>query len=174
LRSSSPAFAASYQLKESEEIPEYEIEIQYDGSLPMGKFSERLTILTDNPEHQELQLLLRGKVVGTIRIVPDAVSLGVIKDDTLPTRTLRVYSSKNEDFEITGIEVHSNRSKTDEKPIDTFIVAEYEKQGNSNRYQLKVGLKEKPALGAFSAKLLVKTNVPGEESIEIPIYGHIR
>jgi hypothetical protein len=104
LKLSSPAFGASVRPKTDVEFPGYDIELTYNGELPVGNFKETLTILTDNALYPRLEVGLRGKVVGSVRVVPDTVSLGIVKDDVLPTRTIRVYVTDREDFKITGME----------------------------------------------------------------------
>lgn len=160
---SSSAFTASKRPRDNAESPGYQIDIAYDGSLPVGTFNERLTILTDNPDSPKVQVSLRGKVVGSVRVVPNTVTLGVIKGDTLPTRTIHVSAASGKDFQITGLEATS-----------PLIAAEYTKDETSNRYTVTVTLTAKPPAGAFSEKLRIKTNDPSENLVEIPVYGHMR
>jgi len=163
LESSSPSFTASVKPNNDAENPSYLIEIDYDGKLPVGTFRETLTVLTDNPEHQKLVVSIRGKVTGPVRIMPDTVNFGVVKDEVTLTRVVRVYSTKQEDFEVTGVEASS--------PI---ISTDFSKMGTLNRYEIRVQLKETPPPGAFSEKLLVKTNDPSEDTLEVPVYAFVR
>lgn len=165
LKFSSPesAFSASVSPEADAEMPTYNIEVTCDGSLPSGNFNEKLTIHTDNPDYPTMNVTLRGNVAGTVRVTPNAVALGVIKDGVIPARRIRVYAVDKDDFEITGLE-----------PTSALIKTDMTKEENTDRYSINVTLTESPPIGAFSEKLVVKTNVPEEESIEIPVYAYIR
>ncbi len=160
---SSSAFTASKRPRDSEESPGYQIDIAYDGSLPVGTFNERLTVLTDKPDNPKLQVRLRGKVTGSVRVIPNTVTLGVIKNDRLPTRILHVSATRGKDFEITGLETTS-----------PLIAADYSRDEASNRYKVTVTLTDMPPAGPFSEKLRIKTNDPSENLVLVPVYGHIR
>jgi hypothetical protein len=163
LEISSPAFIASVQPKNDADAPGYAIDVQYDGGLPIGPFRETLTILTDNPQRQKLVVHLRGKVTGPVKVMPDTVNFGVIRDDAVLTRVIRVHSTKKDDFEVTGVE-----------STNPLISTELSKLGGIRGYEIKVTLKEKPSPGAFSGKLLVKTNDPSQNPLEILVYAFVR
>jgi hypothetical protein len=163
IESSSPAFSASVEPATDAATPTYHIKITCDGSLPTGNFREKLVIHTDNPDHPTLNLNIRGSVAGSVRITPNAVSLGVIKDNVIPARIVRVYATEKADFEIESVE-----------PTSPIVSADVKKEEKSNRYMINVTLTERPPLGAFSEKLIIKTNVPEEQTLEIPIHAFVR
>ncbi len=163
LKLSSPAFSVSVQPKADVEFPGYDIELVYNGDLPVGNFNETLTIVTDNALHPRLEVGLRGKVVGSVRVVPDTISLGVVKDDVLPNRTIHVYATDKEDFKITEVE-----------STNPIIAVTFTNDAANNGYEVRVALTAKPPIGAFSGKLLIKTNDPAENLVEVPIYAYVR
>lgn len=163
LKLSSPAFSASAQPRTDAEFPGYDIKLTYKGELPIGNFKETLTIVTDNAQYAKLEVGLRGKVVGSVRVVPDTVSLGVVRDDALPKRTVRVFATDEENFEITEVE-----------STNPLISVTFTNEAAKNSYVVKVVLTAKPPLGAFSGKLLIKTNDPDENPIEVPVYAYVR
>ncbi len=165
LKFSSPqsAFSASVTPEPDAEMPTYNIALTCDGSLPISAFNETLTIYTDNPDYSKLNVSLRGNVAGTVRVTPNAASLGVIKDGVIPARIIRIYAVNKDDFEITALE-----------PTSPLIKTDMTKEEDSNRYRINVTLTESPPLGAFSEKLVVKTNAPEEESIVIPVHAYVR
>lgn len=157
------AFSASVRPMSNHHSPGYYIDITYDGSLPMGHFREVLTIETDNPEHPNLRVRVDGKVEGPVSVVPDSVSIGVVRKNYLPTRTIQVFCPDKKDFEITEVQ-----------PSNPIIATEIIEQDPPNRYRLDVTLTEAPPLGAFSEKLLIKTNHPDQSLIEVPVYAYAR
>lgn len=158
----SPAFSVSAIPMQSGESPGYEIVIKYDGSLPVGAFQEKVSIKTDNSEFAVFDVGIRGKVSGPIKVIPESLALGVIGDDNFPTRMVRVFSSGQKEFEVSNI-----------KPSSDIISAEITKEQDS-RYVISVTLKEKPAVGAFSEKLIVELNDSSESPLEIPVYAYVR
>jgi len=162
LELSSPAFTASFQPKSGAKSPGYDINIKYDGTLPAGSFQHKLTILTDNPSYPSLVASLRGKVVGPVKVVPDAINLGGISDEALPVRTIQVYDTDKQDFKITEVKSTS--------PIISVELVDEE----SGRYSIKAALTAKPPQGAFSERLLIKTNDPTQSLIEVPINAYIK
>ena len=163
LKLSSSAFGATVTPAEGTELPTYNIEITCGGDLPRGDFRENLTVHTDNPDYPTMNITLRGSVVGAVRVTPNAVALGVIKDGVIPSRIIRVFAVNKNDFEITALE-----------PTDPLINADMSKEKDNNRYSINVTLKEPPPVGAFSGKLIIKTNVPEEDAIEVPVYAYVR
>lgn len=163
LRTTAPAFTASARPKADAALPGYDINIAYDGSLPVGNFIERLIIETNQTNHKKLEVALRGKVVGAVRAVPDSVSLGVVEHDTLPTRSIRIYSSDASNFELTKVEASS--------PLISYKV---NREGTSNRYHVTVSLTSTPPKGAFSGKLHIETNDPEQKSLEVPVYAYVK
>jgi hypothetical protein len=160
---SSPAFTASYQPMAQADVQGYRINIEYNGTLPIGNFHERLTVITDNEQYPKFDVALRGKVIGPVKVVPDSVALGVIKADTLPTRTLRIFDANKANFAITSVESTS-----------PLIAYELSKDGDSNRYVIKISLTQQPPAGAFSERLSIKTNDPADPLVEVPVFAYVK
>jgi len=163
LESSSPALKATFRPKSDGEAAGYDIDIEFDGSLPVGDFRERLTIVTDNPKHPSLQVKINGRVTGAIRVVPNSINFGVIRDDLPPARDIRVYAKNQQDFKITAIE-----------SANPLISTELTRDDASNGYRVTVRLTDKPPRGGFSEKLLIKTNSQTEKPIVVLVYAFIR
>ncbi len=163
LEFSSPAFTATYKPMERPDVKGYQVDLNYDGSLPIGNFQEKLVVLTNNPENQKIDVFLRMKVAGPVKVIPDAVPLGIIKDGQLPTRTIRVYDTDKKDFAVTAVESTS--------PLISY---ELNRENQTNRYVINVTLKQAPPAGAFSGRLSIKTNDPSSPVIEVPVYAVVK
>jgi hypothetical protein len=162
LEVSSPAFSASYAPASQNDIPSYQITVKYDGSLPIGNFQEKLNIATDNAEYPKYDVILRGKVVGPVKVVPDSVALGVVNADQLPSRIIRVSNASKKDFAVTAVECSS-----------PLIAVELSRQ-ESARYEIKVMLTQAPPTGAFSEKLSIKTNDSADPVVVVPVYAYVK
>ncbi len=163
MRPTSPAFTLSARPKNEPESQGFFIDIKYDGSLPHGRFTEIITIATDHPEYPNLRVRLDGKVEGPVRVLPDSVAIGVVQPGQLPTRTIQIFSPDAKDFQVTEIQASS-----------PLISTKMTRDAASNRYQVNITLTQAPPQGAFSEKLIVKTNHPDENLIEIPVYAYVR
>lgn len=163
LELSSPAFTATYLPMSEADMQGYRINIEYNGTLPLGNFHERLTVTTDNEQYPKFDVALRGKVIGPVKVVPDSVALGVIKAETLPTRTIRIFDADKANFTITSVESTS-----------PLIAYELNKDGDSNRYIIKISLTQQPPAGAFSERLSIKTNDPADPVVEVPVFAYVK
>lgn len=161
---SSDAFKASATPKDEGNRPGYDINILFDGSLPAGRFNEKLTITTDNKEYPSLSVVIRGQVTGKVKVVPGAVALGVIKDGEIPSRAIRVYVKDNRDFEITAI-----------VPSNPLITTEITRNTETPGYSVRVSLSARPLTsGAFSENIRIKTSVDPDAPIEIAVYAYVQ
>lgn len=163
VESSSPAFTVTVRPKNEGDTHGYEIEIRCDGNLPVGNFSEMITVTTDNPEYRTQKVAISGRIMGLIRVVPNSITLGVVKDDLLPSRTVRVFAKDHEDFEITEV-----------KSTSPLIATELTKNEAANTYELKVRLTAKPPRGGFSERLYIKTNTEAETPVEVAVYAYVQ
>ncbi|RJP21138.1 MAG: DUF1573 domain-containing protein [Candidatus Abyssobacteria bacterium SURF_5] len=163
LELSSPAFTASYRPADQPGVTGYRIDLQYDGKLPVGNFQERLTILTDNASYPKVLVHLRGKVVGPVKVIPDAVAFGVINENLPLTRVIRLHSTNNKEFTVTGVE-----------STNPLIAYELEQKEQSRFFEIKVSINQKPPAGAFSEKLYIKTNDSSYPVIEVPVFAHVK
>jgi hypothetical protein len=164
LEISSPAFTATATPKGEGEKPGYDIEVAFDGTLPGNRFSEKLIITTDNPKYPTLRVFIRGSITGKVKIVPNAVALGVVKSEESPSRSIRVYTKDTAlDFKITAIE-----------PSSPLISTEVVKDQDANGYRVNVSLTAMPPRGAFAEKLLIRTNVENEPPTEVAVYAFVK
>lgn len=163
LKGTSPAFTVSARPKNDGDSHGYFIDIKYDGSLPLGRYTDVITIHTDHPQYQQLRVRLDGKVEGPVTVLPDSVAIGVVQKGQIPTRTIQIFSPEKKDFEVIEIQ-----------PTSPLISAQMKKDAASNRYQVNVTLSDAPPQGTFSEKLIVKTNHPDERVVEVPVYAYVR
>ncbi len=163
LKTSNSAFTATATPKVDSDRPGYDIDIVFDGSLARGNFREKLTITTDNPEHQMLNVMIRGRIEGELKAIPNAVALGVVKDELPITRQIRIYARGDRPFEISSIESTTPLISTDTVPDE-----------EAGGYRINVVLTEKPPQGAFSQKLHITTSLEPDRPLEVGVYAFVQ
>ena len=106
-----------------------------------------------------------------MQIVPDRIGLGLLRPGEPFEKTLKVTSRTGEAFEIVGVEPELDI----DDPIEVTVTPIDSEDGPA--YEIKISGtpsadndQRKPIRG----KLVVRTNVPGEEEISLNMYGSIR
>jgi hypothetical protein len=79
------------------------VQVAYAEELKPGKLDGRLKIVTNRSIRPSFEVALRGRVLDLIECKPQAVSLGVMADDTIKTANITVYSTNEKDFNILAL-----------------------------------------------------------------------
>jgi hypothetical protein len=118
------------------------------------------TMRTTSKERSLVTLMTRANVLGDLD-VPKMLRFGVFQTGETPEQTFRVSHRKGGEFKILGVRAEQTEIKWDAEPSE------------EGGYDLKIALlRDQP--GSVRDKLVIETDVPGEEQIEIQIQGVVR
>ena len=135
-------------LKKVDGIPR--VVVQLLPTIPVGQFSHDLLIdYTYKGEQATHSVVAFGKVIGELRVVPNRLFFGTIKDPASFSKTITITSRDTQPFEITSME-----SST--KAVKVTVV----KDENEKRYRLTTTISPKVNPENFLARLLYIHPVP--------------
>ena len=148
------------------------LRVTFKGRDQIGPFSESLLGRTNDDRRKLVPINVLGRVVGDVHVVPDRIGLGLLKPGATFEKTLHVSSRSGETFEITKAFVDldiDDAFSVDIKALPT--------EDGSSAYEVKIQgtpaeshTQRRPVRG----NLVLKTNVPGEETLTLKMYGSIR
>ena len=135
--------------------------ITVNASATPGVFEGSIAIARSLPGAPPITVPIRVSVIPGIQVAPRELFFGSLKIREPMERELRITSRNGKAFGVTGIVV----------PHPWLSVGKPEPVGGG--FRVKV-VAEGQAQGMVEGTITVRTNVPGEESIEIPVTGWVK
>lgn len=148
-------------LKTRDGIPH--VEVQLSPTIPAGQFSHYLLVDYIYKEKQAIHKVFAfGQVLGELKVAPNRLFLGLIKDPSVVSKTITISSRDTKPFQITSVESGT-------KSV-TVTVAE----GNSETdYQVTMTLAPKAAPGELSGDVIIHTSSSIQPTVRVPFFGII-
>ena len=148
-------------LKIKDKIPY--VDIQFLPTLPVGKFSH--LILVDyiyKGERGTHKVSTYGEIIGELRVVPNRLFFGLVKDPTSFSKTLTISSLNTEPFQVTAVETKTKAVnftfKSDDKKTDYKVTA-------------TISSEAKP--GEISGEIVIHTSSSVQPTVRVPFFGII-
>jgi len=156
------------------------IEITLASSAEVGPIQTQCTVRTSDP-NKTLNFMVLGEVVGQIKAEPQRITLGGVSPGQDMSQTFRLSPRGEKSFKVLGIEEQPAMTPTTGNPqgepgrkVFTIKIDE-DKTVTPNAWIITLGGRApSDNTTTFRGDLLVKTDMPGEESVKIPYYGFIR
>lgn len=148
-------------LKMKDNIPY--AEVQFLSNLPAGKFSHN--ILVDyifEGEQATHNVAIFGEIIGELRVVPNRLFFGLIKDTSSFSKTITISSRDMQPFEITSTE-----SST--KLVNVTVT----NNQNEKRYQLTTTIAPEAKSGEVTGEIVIHTSNSVQPKIHVPFFGII-
>ncbi len=125
----------------------------------VGEFADELSIRTTHKDRPLITIPIRGTVAPDLRLQPPSAFFGFAKPGDKPAASINLTSRSGAPFRLLQV-----------APGDPRItVTQTETEGG---YRLDIVVPtEKP--GVFEGEVLLKTDVPLEETMRIPVYVHV-
>ena len=140
--------------------------VEVPAGLTMGAIRTFLDLSTNDPERKALSVAVNAEVIGDLAVMPDRVELRLSREGERWQREVRIEHRTQQAFEITGLDVDS--------PAGMNVVLDLMEEAKKDKpyvQRIRVSGDAPTAPGRVSGKLMVSTNVPGMEKIEIPLSG---
>lgn len=140
------------------------LEVRFKSGRSPGKFEETLTLHTTSPDKPRIDVPVTGRVLGDIRLEPEAIGFQSGGKPNLEAKpmSVRVRSVSRKPFRITGLEDTTGFLRTD---------IEEEQPGVS--YLISVGLAAdgpQPVPASFNGLLRIMTDHPDQPVLDLPVY----
>lgn len=128
--------------------------------MKVGRFNEWVTVNTDHQENKTLRFHVYGEVVGNITVIPPHLSFGIFRKGGIYDKRLRLKAAPDVVFQVLDVQ------STNPDLVPRVIPI---KEGKE--YLVKVTLKESFDTGSLSGKVIIKTDDPEQETIEVKVSG---
>jgi hypothetical protein len=155
--------AEKTQLSQKENVYGHKITVQIKPGMPVGLFSEEMSVKTDHPRQEEIKFILTGKMTGPISCFPEVLRLSQVSADKggFIQATLIVRDKKAVKFEVVE----------EPKPVKVTIVPADDAKGaeSSGRYRLTLTIPPGSKPGALEGIVVLKTDHPLAKEVKIPV-----
>ena len=132
--------------------------------LPFGDLEEKLTILTEGDRFPHVEVLVKGQVMGAIRLFPDQFFLGFVKKGEVARRVARLRKNGTADLKIQKIE-SSHQA----------VTAEFEEIEPGQEYAIAVTFTAPTSkTGKTEARIKIHTNDNNQSLFEVPFYAIVK
>jgi len=126
----------------------------------IGEIADQLSIRTTHAERPLITIPITGRIRGDLKVDPPTVFFGFVKLGEKAEQTVIIESRSLAAFTLKAANADSRkiRAGTPEQ--------------REGRWLIPIAV-DTSAPGVIDANLTVTTDVPGEETLEIPVYAHI-
>ncbi len=131
-------------------------------SLEDGRFKDRITLLTNDPEAPQIPVMVSAIVQSRVVVSPAVISLGPLRPGQTAERTILVRNVANQPFRITNFQAEGG----------DFVLPDLT-EGARPLYQLKIALKAPEKPGPHHAVLRIETDVNGEPPAKLSAFATI-
>jgi len=165
---------------EGDKALEWPIEITLSPNAEVGQIQTQCTIRTNDPG-KTLNFMVLGEVVGQIKAEPQRVTLGGLAPNQDISTTFRIAPRAERPFKVLSVT---------EEPAP--VPVPNNPQGSPGAKMFEVSFTEDSSVpihawvvkltgkapgeggGTFRGDMVIKTDMPGEETVKVPYYGFIR
>ena len=132
--------------------------------LPLGKLEEKLTVMTEGYQYPNVEVLVKGEVVGAIRLIPDQFFMGFVKKGEVARRVARLRKNGPPDLKIQKIESSHE-----------LVTAKFEEIESGQEYAIEVTFTAPVSeTGKSEALIKIHTNDSNQPLFEVPFYAIVK
>ena len=130
-----------------------------------NQIRKHITVTTNDPAHQAVELRIEGEVVPIAELKPQSyLNLGDLKPGTISLNDVTLVPRVDQPFRLLRVESTGKQ----------VSVLQYDRKKNrAGNYVLKIRVIAGNAPTRFYEQLSIVTDLPGNPAIRFPIYGNI-
>ena len=139
----------------------YEITVTLQPDAPPGYFSERIDLTTNDvrSDAQRVSLPVEGSVVAAVSVQPSQVLLGVVRPGNTLARNIVIQA--REPFQVLGVDGPDDRFR--------FVIP----NGKKSVTVIPMTFEAASQTGEIRGEIVVRTDLPGYETIRVPVLGKV-
>ncbi|WP_460182711.1 DUF1573 domain-containing protein [Thermopirellula anaerolimosa] len=139
----------------------YEITVTLQPDTPPGYFSERIDLTTNDvrSDAQRVSLPVEGSVVAAVSVQPSQVLLGVVRPGNTLARNIVIQA--REPFQVLGVDGPDDRFR--------FVIP----NGKKSVTVIPMTFEAASQTGEIRGEIVVRTDLPGYETIRVPVLGKV-
>ncbi|MCK4303584.1 MAG: DUF1573 domain-containing protein [Candidatus Eisenbacteria sp.] len=141
----------------------YHLRISVRADAPVGPFSARAVIETNQRSAKHLSLSLKGQIHGFFKAEPTLLALGQLRQGMVRQRSLRLIAQRPGTHHVLGAVCSSERLNVHVTPIEEGRI-----------YEITVTVPVEVPRGKILAKLRIETDDPDQPELLIPVRGSVR
>ena len=145
---------------------EGEIKVTFNSSGKRGKQNRRITIPSNVPGMEKVQITITGEVKVDLAFEPNYVKLGTMTEKKAVTKIVKLTNTGETAVTITKVEV----SRSEEVKVDLKEGTEL-KPGAS--IEFKATVKPKEPMRHFSSRLQIQTSHAKQNRLYLALYGQV-
>lgn len=138
----------------------WELTLAFKPEAFVGEFEDQLSIRTTHPERPLITIPMTGRICGDLEIRPPSVFFGFVEPGEKAEQEIVIRSRSGADFTVKSAAANK----------DTVHVGAPQQRGGAWVVPISVDTSQP---GGIDATVTVTTDVPGEETLEIPVYAHV-
>ncbi len=150
------------------------ITLQWHGK-SLGPFRQNATIVTNDPDHSTLDLVVAGEIVSAYKIEPDRLTFGGFSAGETAKASARIVSFATDDLAVVEHSlVEPNSAKYFDLKTEKMTRGELEKfAGAKSGVTLTVAIKPGLPAGPFQQTIGIQLNLPDHPKIDLPLDGKV-
>lgn len=153
-------------------LTKVQYQVDLTGGLPLGNYRSVIQLTTNDAKKPNIPVQLNASVVGDLRLIPDRVHIVATQPGQPWTREVRVDHRRMESFAINSVALEGVspdlKAVVDVQPANANPQA-----GQGNGFVIRLSGITPAKAGPVVGKIVIKTGVPDQETIEIPLQGNI-
>ncbi|WP_169976761.1 DUF1573 domain-containing protein [Tautonia rosea] len=158
-----------------EELPKvtagYVVTVTLKPGLPLGRFSDLITLMTDHPIRPMVELPIGGQIVGPIAAMPERLYLPGVdrKQGRTVTVMLNVRNHERTTFTVRVPDALQGIVEGTVEPVSEVNASDQFRQ-----YRLQVTIPQGARPGIHKGVLLLETDHPQAEEVKVPVEVLVR
>ncbi len=136
----------------------YQFHLTYPAKPPVGVFQESIEIQTDNPVQPRIVVPVSGRIIGQLSISPRALLFRILDPAGQSKKRLTINKRGDATLEVTSVTCDLPNIKVKTSPVE-----------KGKLYEVDLEVSPPVDENRIEGTLLIETNIPGEESIQVPV-----
>ena len=142
----------------------YKVKVKLAKEFKPGRVNESVMIKTNNPKVPQVRVAVSGTILGDIAVSPGHLSFMSSSVGVRNVRRINLVNSGDIPLKVQDVQIaspgftHELKTVTEGKQIEITVIFKPDDETSSR----------------ISTRLLIKTNIPDQREIQIPIYTSLR
>ncbi len=140
-----------------------------------GPFRQSANILTNDPDRENIELIVTGEITAEYQLQPDRLTFGGFSSADSPQASTDLLSFSSSKLSVTDWELtdHATESLFDVKLAPLTAAQLAETAGAKSGVRLAVHIKPGLPPGTFRQTIQLTLNLPDQPTIELPVEGQV-
>jgi uncharacterized cupredoxin-like copper-binding protein len=142
----------------------FRVTVSIEGNPPVGQIRGKLTLITDLPSQKQFEVPFVAQIDGEVAVTPRQFSFGNLKSGETATKEIRITKTGEAPLAIESLQMKTGG----------LFTAETVEVKAGREYVIKISPAKDIKVGYQRETLTIKTNVPGEELVQVYFYAMVK